>query len=207
MIFFFFKTNPKIVKFKIKHSECYTTKVAAEHLTSQSSSHLSSCWSTDIPLSPTFGKEQQKVHHAQRCNAIKCPSNPVQWHRAFHCICVKKQKVSGALHVHKQSLSELRKLMKSWWIITFISWPGRIKKPPNPSPCFSLRTSVSSFPLASCFPPSWCHTQQPPTGQCWWGKGWHRVSAVLTWISLSHHERALSKTIPRPSSTWKQARI
>lgn len=25
---FFFKTNPKTVKFKIKHSECYTTKVA-----------------------------------------------------------------------------------------------------------------------------------------------------------------------------------
>lgn len=67
------------------------------------------------------------------------------------------------LDVLKQSLSELRKQMNSWWIITCISWlGGRIQKTPNHPPFFSLRTSVRSFLLVFCFPLSWSHSQQPP---------------------------------------------
>lgn len=64
------------------------------------------------------------------------------------------------------SLSQLRKQMNSWWIITCISRPcklggGNQNKPPNHLPCFCFRTSVRSFLLVSCFPLSWSLSQQP----------------------------------------------
>ena len=39
---------------------------------------------------------------------------------------------------------------------------GGIQKTPNHPPCVSLRTSIRSFLLASRFPLSWSHSQQPP---------------------------------------------
>lgn len=202
----FFPDKPQN-KFKIKHliTQLRWYSCSAEHSTSQSSSHLPNCWSTDIPVSLTFGEQQQKVHNAQRCSTIKCPSNPVQRYRAFHCICVTKQKVSGALHVPKWRLSELRELINGWWIITCSSWWGRIKISSNHSPCFSLQTSVRSFLLVYCFPLRWVHTQQPP-GSVLLGE---RMTQGKCSITLDQPEPSWTCSLQKqcPGPTWKQARI
>lgn len=115
---------------------------------------------------------------------------------------VLQSKHSGAF---KRSLSELRKQINSWWIITCSSWRGRIKKIFKPLSLLLLTNFCKEFLFPAFHRDDFTHNSLQ--GQCCWGKGWHRVSAALTWISLSHHEPAPSETIPRPSSTWKQARI